>query len=322
MSDTRRPVVGLVAVIAAAALFGLNGTVSKLALSTGLTAERLVQIRAAGAATCLLVAASMTRPHSLRAGPREAAFLVGAGVVGIALVQWLYFIAIDRLPVGVALLLEFQAPVLIALYVWIVRREPVRSRLWAALACSVVGLIVIAKIWQGLRFDGLGVVAALLSAVALAVYYLTGERGLTRRDPLSLAAWTFSASAVFWAAILPWWTFPFGSLTESARVGKLGAVTGLTVPVWALVGYVVVLGTVVPYTLVLVGIRHLGPARTSLAGMTEPVLAGLMAWLVLGERLTVVQLIGAGVVLAGIALAETARVSAGSPDEQVVLPTS
>ena len=306
-SRSSTPLGGVVAALAASLLFAVNGTVSKTVLESGLSSLRLVELRSLGAALCLMAAVAVLRPQALRVAPRELAFLTVAGVVGIGLVQWLYFVAIGRLPVGIALLLEYLAPVLVVVWVRFVRGEQVRRRLWAALALSVSGLVVVGEVWQGLRLDGLGVLAGLGAAVSLAAYYLTSERGLGRRDPLSLAAWTFTAAAVFWSVLQPWWTFPWGDLAREVAVP--GPLPEAVVPAWVLVGWVVVLGTVVPYGLILLALGSLGSARTGLLGMAEPVLAGAVAWVVLGEALSGVQLVGAVVVLTGILLAETARQS-------------
>lgn len=299
------PFAGVVAASLAALLFAVNGSVSKTVLESGLSSLRLVELRSAGAALCLVVAVLLVRPRSLRATPREAGFLLVAGVVGIGLVQWLYFVAIARLPVGIALLLEYLAPVLVVVWVRFVRREDVRSRVWGALVLSVLGLVVVAEAWRGLQLDGLGVLAGLGAAVSLAAYYLTSERGLSRRDPLSLAAWTFAAAALFWSVLQPWWTFPWGDLVRAVPLP--GPLPEVSTPAWTLVLWVVLLGTVVPYGLILLALRSLGSARTGLLGMAEPVLAALVAYLVLGEALSPVQLAGGAVVLAGIVLAETAR---------------
>ncbi len=167
------PLHGVLAALGASLLFAVNGTVSKTVLESGLSSLRLVELRSLGAAVCLLTAVAVLRPRALRVAPRELAFLVGAGVVGIGLVQWLYFVAIGRLPVGIALLLEYLAPVLVVVWVRFVRREQVRRRLWAALALSVSGLVVVGQVWQGLRLDGLGILAGLGAAVSLAAYYLS-----------------------------------------------------------------------------------------------------------------------------------------------------
>jgi drug/metabolite transporter (DMT)-like permease len=305
MTSSARPAIGVASAAAAALLFGVNGTVSKLALEAGLSSTQLVELRSLGAAVCLMAAVLVTRPRSLAVGRRELGFLVVAGIVGIGLVQWLYFVAIARLPVGIALLLEYLAPVFVALWVCFVRREPVRPRIWGALALCLLGLAVVAEVWSGLTLDGVGVLAGLGAAVSLAAYYLTGEHGLGRRDPLSLAAWTFTAAALFWTALRPPWAFEWSTLGES--VSLPGPFDGAEVPLWSLVAWIIVLGTVVPYGMVLVAIRHLGSTRTGLLGMAEPVTSGLVAWVVLDESLTPVQLLGAAVVIAGIVAAETAR---------------
>ena len=115
----------------------------------------------------------------------------------------------------------------------------------------------------------------------------------------------FTAAAVFWSVVQPWWTFPWQDLY--AAVALPGPLPEADVPAWLLVGWVVLLGTVVPYGLILLALRSLGSARTGLLGMAEPVLAAAVAWLVLGEALSAVQLVGGAVVLTGIVLAETAR---------------
>ncbi len=292
---------GVALILAAATLFAVNGTVSKLVLTSGLSSQRLVEIRCAGAAVVLCLLALARDRGSLRTTPRELGFVVVYGVVGVAMVQWLYFVALTRIPVSLTLLIEFTAPLMVALWVRFVLGRPVRRRLWPALALVLVGLALVARVWSGLTVDGLGLVAAVAAACALAAYYVLGERGLARRDPVSLAALSFAAAAVFWAVVLPWWTFPFGRL--AAPVGVLG----VAVPTWLLVVWVVVLGSVVPWVLVLRGLRSIGATRAGLVGTLEPVVAAAVAWVVLGEALSAVQIAGGAVVVGGIVLAETAR---------------
>lgn len=305
MSRPARPALGVAAAAGAALLFGVNGTVAKLALEAGLSTTRLVELRSLGAAACLMTVALLTRPGSLRASPRELVFLAVAGVVGIGLVQWLYFEAIARLPVGIAILLEYLAPVLVAVWVRFVRQEPVRPRIWVALGLCLLGLGLVAEVWSGLTLDGIGVLAGLAAAVSLAAYYLTGEHGLSRRDPLSLAAWTFTAAAVLWTVPQPLWAFDWSVLGES--VALPGPLDGSSAPLWSLVAWVVVLGTVIPYGMVLVALGSLGATRTGLLGMAEPVTSAAVAWVVLSETLSTPQLLGAVVVIGGIVAAETAR---------------
>ena len=304
MSRVARPAAGYVYTVVAAALFGINGTVSTLALQAGLPAPRLTALRCTGAAIGLVVVLAVISPRRLRVTRRELPFLAVFGVVGVALTQFLYYVAIGRLPVGIALVFEMTAPVFIALYVWLVRREQVRSRLWVALLLSLCGLVLVAQVWEGGgSLDPLGVAAGLLAALCLATYYLMGERGTVGRDPIALTTWSFVAAALFWAVAAPWWRFDAGVLVHRVPA-SLG---GLSVPLWALVAWIVVLGAIVPFWLSIAALPHLSPTTAGLVATVEPVFASIVAWLWVGQVLTGWQIAGGVVVLVGIALAQTAR---------------
>ena len=107
--------------------------------------------------------------------------MLGFGVTGVALVQYFYFVAIDRLPVGIALLIEFTAPVLVALFARFVYGEQVRRRMWLGIACSLGGLALVAEVWDGLTLDTVGVLAAFAAAVSLATYFLHRRAQRQRR---------------------------------------------------------------------------------------------------------------------------------------------
>jgi drug/metabolite transporter (DMT)-like permease len=304
-----RPGLGYALTIGSAALFGINGTVSTLALQAGVEPTRLVALRCAGAAIGLLAVLAVLAPARLRLSLRELPFLAAFGIVGVALTQYLYYVAIDRLPVGIALVFEMTAPVLIALYVWLVRRERVRSRLWAALGLSLSGLLLVAQVWEGGgSLSASGVAAALGAAVCLATYYLMGERGTTTRDPVALTCWSFVAAALFWSVAAPWWNFDAGVLTEQVPV----SIGSLELPLGVLVAWIVVGGAIVPFALSIGALRHLPPTTAGLVATVEPVFASIVAWLWVEQVLTGWQVLGGIVVLTGIGLAQTAR-SAPSP---------
>jgi drug/metabolite transporter (DMT)-like permease len=290
--------------LAAAALFGINGTVSTLALEAGIPATRLTALRCTGAAVTLLVVLALVAPRRLRITWREVPFLAAFGIVGVALTQFLYYVAIGRMPVGIALVFEMTAPVFIALYVWLVRREKVRSRLWLALLLSLSGLVLVAEVWQdGGSLDPVGVGAALIAALCLATYYLMGERGTVSRDPVALTCWSFVAAALFWAAAAPWWQFDTSVLSEQVPI----SVGSAQLPLWVLVAWIVVLGAVVPFWLSISALRHLAPTAAGLVATIEPVFASIVAWLWVEQVLTGWQVAGGVVVLTGIVLAQTAR---------------
>ena len=104
----------------------------------------------------------------------------------------------------------------------------------------------------------------------------------------------------------PWWTFPFSTLAGGATLGG-GLVPALSLPVWGLAAWVVLFGTVVPFSLVVFSMQHLRASQASVVGMTEPIIATFIAWVALGEVLAPAQLVGAVVVLGGILLAERSR---------------
>lgn len=310
------PGTGYALVLIGALCFIVNAGVSRVAMDAGVPADRLAGLRSVGTAVVLLlVVVALGRVRTLRLRWSEVPWVLLYGVVGVALLQVTYFVAIDRLPVGIALLLEYLAPVLIALWAWLVQRQPVRARLWPALALALVGLALVAQVWDGGALDGLGVLMGLAAAVCFATYFLAGEHLVRRRDALSVPCWGFIVAAVFWSAVRPWWMLDLHVLTASTRV--FGEVT---VPVWALVLWVVLLGTLVPFGAETAALRHLSATTVSLVAMVEPVGAAALAWVWFGESLTVVQIVGGVTVVAGILLAQTARTTAAPSAPGVGVP--
>ncbi len=300
---------GLLMAAAGAALFAVNGTVSKVILISGISAPRLTELRSGGAFALIFLALLIVRRDRLRFSRRELPELAMYGVVGFAFVQWFYFIAIQRLPIGIGLLLEYTAPLLVALWARFGEHERVRRRVWYALALSMIGLSLVAELWGGdggAPLDRIGVVAGFLAAGSLAYYFILGEKKVrSDRDPVSLVCWGFGFATLFWALLLPWWSFPWGLL--GTDVSLLGRYAAMDVPLWALVSWMILLGTIVPFILIIGSLQHLRATQAGMVGMLEPVLATLVAWWWLGEALTPEQLIGGAVVLVGIGLAQTAR---------------
>lgn len=305
---TPRPALGVAMVLGSAVLFAVNGTVSKLVLRAGIEAPQLTLLRAGGAFLGVFTLSLLLRPgvRRLRVTTDQIPLLIAYGLTGFFLVPMLYFVAISRLPVGIALLFEYTAPLLVALWARFAQHQRLRRRLWAGLALSLVGLAGVAEIWGDLKLDGIGMLAGLGAAAMLAAYYLLGARGVRQHDALSLTTWAFGASTVA------------GMLTRvvtdpSGWEPLAGNSSG--VPVLLLVAYVVLLGSIAPYLLVAAALRHLPATSVGIIGMVEPVIAAAVAWLVLGagELLNGAQLAGGVLVLVGVALAETARIAAPEP---------
>ncbi|MET0929748.1 MAG: EamA family transporter [Aeromicrobium sp.] len=298
------PRLGYAYVVVAAILFGLNGGVSRVAMGSGLSPEAFTTLRISGATLVFAAYAACFRRPALRR-PRGSAFLlvVALGLVGVAGLQLTYNVAIDRLPLGIALLIEYLAPVLVVLWVRFVRKEPVRPQMWAAVVLAVGGLAVVSRVWNGLAFDGLGVVMALLAAVCFATYFLLGEHNVGFDDPLRVVLWAFVVATVVMNIVQPIWTTPDLPSTTSG----LGRFSDVSVDPWLVIAVIVVLGTVVPFFLEMLALRHLPATIVTVVAMLEPVIAVFLGWGWFHESLTPVQAVGAVAVIAGIVLAQTSR---------------
>jgi len=296
---------GYVMVATAATLFAVNGSVSKVVLDSGLSSLELTQIRNTCAAILFLAFLLAFAPSRLRVGKRELVVLIAFGLVGIALVQWLYFVAIENLPVGVALLIEFTAPLFVALFARFVYKEHIRRRIWVAVVMCIIGLALVVELWAGIAFSTIGVTAAFGGALGLTAYLLLAERERRHRDAASLSFYGFLFATLLWAAIQPLWDFPWGELGED--VSLQGNLSEYTTPVWVLVTFIVVIGTMVTFSLLTASLRHISATRASIVATLEPVLATVVAWAWLGETFGATQLIGGAVVIAGILVAQSAR---------------
>jgi drug/metabolite transporter (DMT)-like permease len=298
------PRLGYALVVLAAVLFGINGGVSRVAMGSGLDPEGFTTLRVTGAMLVFVAYAACFRRSAL-SRPRGSAFLlvVGLGLVGVAGLQLTYNVAIDRLPLGIALLIEYLAPVLVVLWVRFVRKEPVRPQMWGAVVLAVGGLAIVSRVWNGLAFDGLGMVMALGAAVCFATYFLLGEHNVGFDDPLRIILWAFLVATVCMNLVQPIWTTPSLPSTTSG-LGRLGDVS---VNPWLVIAFVVVFGTVLPFFLQMVALRHLPATIVTVVAMLEPVLAVVLGWGWFRESLTPVQVLGAVAVLAGIVLAQTSR---------------
>jgi drug/metabolite transporter (DMT)-like permease len=232
-----------------------------------------------------------------------ALLVVAHGLVGVAALQWTYFVAIERLPLGMALLLEYQAPILVALWARFVQHEQVHSRMWLGLGLALVGLAATTEIWDGLQFDGIGVVAGLAAAVCFAAYFLIGEVGVNTIDPLRVIIWSFAVAAVTLNLFAPI-TDLIALDTDANLLGRLG---DHSVQLWIVLAWVIVLGTVIPFASELLALQHLKATTVTTIAMLEPVGAIALGWLWFRESLELVAMIGCVAVVAGILLAQTAR---------------
>ncbi len=297
---------GYVYALLAAFLFGANGSVSKVIIQAGFSAMQLTQMRVLGAALISGLVLLIIDKKSFRLPPKQWPVVVVLGVVGVAMLQVTYALAIELLPVGIALLLEYLAVLLVALVAFFVFKEKVRLRLWVAIAFVMAGLVVVAEIWAS-TLNPIGVMWGLLAAITLATYFLVGEKQLKTLSPLALAFWTMTIAAVFWLPFSGWWELDASSFTTLAPLGS--EPDSALVPLWALLAWNVVLGSFAPFLLSLSALKRLSATAAGIVATSEIAFAFVTAWLWLQESLSLLQVVGASIVLGGIVIAQTARSS-------------
>jgi drug/metabolite transporter (DMT)-like permease len=301
-------------VVTSAIAFGIAGPCSKAALAAAghdLTPLRLTEFRVTAAAVVLqLIVLIRRRPTAIRWNRALCAIVAAYGLIAFVTVQALYFVAISRMPVGVALLIEYLAPALVALWVVVVqhRRQPWTT--WAGVVLTLVGLAFIARPWEHFTLDGVGVTAALIAAFALAAYFILAESAGGRIEPVPLCAWAATVGAVALAIGQPWWTFPWPVLSHRAQLH------GRLVPVWTLLILVVLVGTVLAYLTGIAALTYLPAPAVAVLATLEVVVASATAWILLGEQLSGFDIGGGVVLLVGAALAQRR-----SPTASVQIPS-
>jgi drug/metabolite transporter (DMT)-like permease len=306
-SRSARPLRGYALYLVAALLFAVNGIVVKAMLLAGLEAADLSQLRATGSFLILLAFVALTNRPSLRIRRAELPLLVAYGVVGIAFTQFLYFVSIMTIPIGIALLIEFTSPLMVAVWFRFGYGYPTKRIVWVALGTALLGLAIVGQVWSGLTLDPFGVLCAFGAAVSVSFYFIAGDRqvrGPDRRDPVSLTMWGMGFAALFWALVQPVWDFPFATLGGTIQLAGDG---GPVVPVVVPLLWMVVPGTLVPFSLVVLSMQHLRASQASVMGMTEPIIASVIAWLVLGQTLEAAQIVGGFIVLGSVLVVERNR---------------
>jgi drug/metabolite transporter (DMT)-like permease len=285
----RSPARGYLLVATGAAMFALGGNLARYMLDDGVSATRLSQLRSAGSLVLLAVALAVTRPALMRVRREDVPQLAFLGVCGLALVHATYYAAIDRLEIGVALVIQYMAPLLLLVWLRFRHGRRLAPSLWGAVALSIAGCALVVRAYDPGSLDGPGVMYAAGAAVTFAIYMVASERAGQRYEPVTTLLWAFAFASVFWAVIQPWWSFPFGDVDVLLGLG------------------VIVIGTLLPFICVVGALRHLPAPRAAVAATLEPVLAALFAWWLHDEHLALVQLLGGAVVLSAVLWVQSHR---------------
>lgn len=296
---------GEILVILSAFFFATTGVIAKLIVAGGISPVRLTQIRTIGVFVALLIVLLITNRDALKVTRKELPNLALMGIFGIAGVQALYFFAVTRMPVSITLVIEFTAPIWIAIYIRFFRKQIVKPMMWWGIGSALAGLLLVTEIWQGLKLDGIGVIAAFIDALFLAYYFLRLEATVKIRNGLSLLVYVFGFAALFLSIIQPPWSFPTEIFTTQLSLEDLSP--GNYIVGWQLIAILIIFGSIIPYIFITYGVKKIPASQASVIAMLEPVIAGGIAWLVLTEALTPLQIIGGATVLVGIYLTERSR---------------
>ncbi len=295
---------GYVYALCAALLFGTNGSVTKVLLEAGLEPAQLTLFRVGGTAAIAGAVLLFANRAAFTVSRRQLAVLVTMGIVGVALLQYTYAVAISVVPVGITLLIEFTAVLMVAIVAFFFFHEKVRARLWIAIGFVLLGLAVVAQIWAS-KLHPFGVLMAVAAAVCLATYFLVGERAVRSSSPMAVAFWTMSTATVFWLLFSGWWNIDSAIFTTPVSLS--GNLATIQLPLMLPLLWNVLLGSFAPFFLSLMALKYLTATAAGIVSSAEVIFAFLVAWLWLGQGLSPLQIGGVAVVLAGIVLAQTAR---------------
>jgi drug/metabolite transporter (DMT)-like permease len=290
----RAVLVATLAVVAASFCWGLNAVIAKGAFEAGIPPARLAEARTVVAGIPLM-AYLLVRRRDLLVPARATVGPILLFGLALVAVNWASYTAIDRVPVGVALSLQYTAPVLVLVSVALVARRSPGGVVWVAALVTLVGAVLVSGAYNGLRdLDGLGVAAGIGSAISFGIYLLGAEAARKRGGhSATVLASGFVVASLVWGIVLPWWGWPVDRLANPEIALRVAGV-----------GFV---GTLLPFLLVVNALRHLPAAVAGIAATTEPVFASGLAWLLLNQSLGAAQLAGGGLVVGGVILAQFAR---------------
>jgi drug/metabolite transporter (DMT)-like permease len=285
--------VGYVMAVVAAILFGLNGNFSRLLFDDGISPLTLLELRMLIGGLGLLIVLLVRDRRALKLHVRDLSWVMVFGIA-LALVSYTYFVAISRLPLAIALVIQFSASAWMAVGEAIWRKKLPALPVLFAVCLSFGGVILLTGIWQqslnGL--DGLGLLFANLSLLAYIVYMLVGKR--VGRNLPALTSTTYGAfvACFFCFLVQPPWSIP--------------AATWHPQHLW-LILLVGIVGMAIPFSLTLAALRRLNATRAGIAGTLELVTASIIGYFWLGQHLNAWQIAGCTLVFISVIILQYER---------------
>ncbi|MEY4961659.1 MAG: hypothetical protein RLZZ249_356 [Actinomycetota bacterium] len=300
----KHPTLGVIFALTAALLFGLNASTTKVIIQSGLSAEQVVFIRSMFSATIALIWALVANRSALKVKAKQIPQLLLLGVVGVGALQWTYSLAVVKLPVGIALLIEYTAVLWVPIIMMLFFSESVKKQIWLGAALVLGGLAVVGQVWDS-TLNPEGVLWGIAAAASLTFYFISGER-IQRNLPTNVTMfYGMSTATLLFLPFANWPAFDFSSL--GTPLDLTGNLSGTELPLWALLVWMGIMGSFLPMAFSYLALRHLSATIVGIIATSETVLAFFFALLWLGEVITFTQTLGGIVVVLGILLAQTAR---------------
>ncbi len=291
---------GLLFAIGSAFTFGMSGPFAKSLMVAGWSPTAAVTARLAGGALVMAIFATIVKPDWLRQAREHARTVVAYGLIPIAGAQLCYYNAVSHLSVGVALLLEYTAPILVVGWIWGTTRCRPRTMTLVGVALAIIGIILVLNVVNGAHIDAVGVGWGLAAAICAACYFMMSDQ--VTADGSGLHSITLAAGGLVVGAIAVG-LLGLSGLMPMTFTANHTVVAGVTTSWLVPVLILGVVATAVAYTLGISGVARLRPSFASLVGLGEVLFAVLWAWVLLGEAMTGTQVVGGAIVLIGLALA-------------------
>jgi drug/metabolite transporter (DMT)-like permease len=310
---------GLLLAIGAAFAFGMSGAWARGLIDAGWTPGAAVTARVGVAALVLLVPTVLALRGRWAALRRNAGMVAAYGLLAVAATQFCYFQAVAVMDVGVALLIEYTAPIAVVLWLWLRRGERPSGRSVLGAIIAFVGLVLMLDIVSGAAVDGAGVLWALGAMLGAAGYFVLSARGDTGLPPIALAGSGLLLGALGLSLAGAVGVLPIAWTTDDITY-RFGSVPWF-VPVLA-IGLV---ATALAYLLGIASTRMLGSRLASFVALAEVVAALLFGWLMLGQMPDALQAVGGALVLAGVVVVKlgeraTAEATDGAESRVVEVP--
>lgn len=286
-SKTNR--LGYLFVILAATCWAAAAAAAKFLFNSGITPFQLVQLRLTTAVVFLFLGLFFGRRALLRINRRDAVYFLILGTFGMATINIAYLYAISQLNVAAALILEYLAPVIIAVYTVIFQRERLNAYTTTAMLAAIVGcyLAVGAYRLEILQLNLAGIASGIGAACAFAWWSLYGEYGMRRYNPWTVLFYAFLVASVEWNLLHP----PLEAFRHAYSPATWG---------WVL--FVAIVGAILPFGLYYEGINRIRATRASITSTIEPILGGAFSFIFLGESLELAQMAGGLLVIIAIVL--------------------